>query len=165
MYDTKKHCTHTRVCAVRARADIQRPFVLYSHDIEKYVNLKKIYISYVYTYIYVYMYIHCICALCIHYVTLIGSLNTLDTAWFPVPSLGAVHLSSRRSERRTNKTICWRLAFRLGPFSFFEPPYNFLHDFLLEAPANGKHKPEMYTRILSRFYATAPKYLHTCTLL
>lgn len=31
------------------------------------------------------MYIPYVCALCIHYVTLIGSLNTLDTARFPVP--------------------------------------------------------------------------------
>lgn len=57
-------------CCARARIDThththtQRPYVLYSHDIEKYVNLKKIYI---YVYVYTYMYI-CISLTYVHYV-------------------------------------------------------------------------------------------------
>lgn len=75
----------------------QRPLFLYSHDIEKYVNLKNIYmyISYVYC---IYLYVYSLRMCTIFYITPIGSLNTLDTARYPVP--GSPFVSNDQGKER-----------------------------------------------------------------
>lgn len=71
---TQKRCTDTHAYSrihtpirtyVHTHTHTQRLFLLYFHDIEKYVNLKKIYIYIICIciYLYVYMYIPCLCAL------------------------------------------------------------------------------------------------------
>lgn len=70
----------------------QRPFLLYFHDIEKYVNLKKIYIYHMYMHIPICIYVYSLLMCPIYYITPIGSLNTLDTAWYRTTT---VHPSQR----------------------------------------------------------------------
>lgn len=59
---TPKRCAHQNI-QMRAYRHTQRPFVLYSHDIEKYVNLKKKNICIYHMYMYI-----CIFLAYVHYV-------------------------------------------------------------------------------------------------
>lgn len=90
----------------------QRPFLLYFHDIEKYVNLKKIYIYHMYMHIPICIYVYSLLMCPIYYITPIGSLNTLDTAWYRTTT---VHPSQRikkknriDDEKEKKKKKGWR---------------------------------------------------------